>query len=226
LKQAVNSKNFRRLARELKYVRSGFALVIGVDEAGRGPLAGPVFAGAVAILDFNANDAEFKYLLRQTNDSKKVSAEKREILYQKIICHPKIAWGSGRIGPGTIDKINILEASKAAMAAAVKNLQAGLPDKFKAAKTCCLVDGNFAIKISGAQRSIIGGDAKVFSISAASIIAKVGRDRLMARLDKKYPDYGFCRHKGYPTKEHLAALARCGLSPIHRRSFSPCAGLR
>lgn len=213
-----------KLLYEKKYWRAGFGVLIGLDEAGRGPLAGPVSAAAVALIDFDARDASIKRLLREVDDSKKLSAEKREELYGLIVRCAQIAWSAAIVGPETIDRINILEASKLAMRKAVFALVAKLNGAGRQ-KIYCLTDGNFSIKVPYAQTAIIAGDGKVFSIAAASIVAKVTRDRIMEKMDKKYRAYGFARHKGYPTKEHLAALAGNGLSPIHRESFGPCAAI-
>lgn len=199
-------------------------MVAGIDEAGRGPLAGPVVAGAAALRDHKSRERDFRFLRNNANDSKKLSPEKREQIYQEIIACQNIVWGAGRVDQKMIDKINILEASKLAMTKAMANLMRKL-GKGAPPRTICLIDGNFAIDVSCAQKSIVAGDAKVFSIALASIIAKVTRDRIMRKMDKIYPAYGFCRHKGYPTKEHLAALAKHGLTPIHRRTFSPCAAI-
>lgn len=223
MKQSAASIKKRRLDWESECRRSGFGVVIGVDEAGRGPLAGPVVAGAAAVLDFNASGESFGYLLENVADSKKLSGPKRREVYDVLIASKNIVWGCGRVGPKIIDKINILEATKVAMSLAIACLVAKLPPSHGA--IFCLLDGNFQIGVEYPQESIIKGDQKIFSISAASIIAKVSRDRMMERLDKKYPDYGFARHKGYPTREHVNCLARLGLLPEHRKSFGPCAGL-
>lgn len=215
----------KRLFYEKKYSRGGDYLVIGTDEAGRGPLAGPVVAGAVALLDFNFCDDILQRLLEEVDDSKKLTAAKRSDLYAALTSHKKIAWSCAKVSPKAIDKINILEASKLAMENAVYSLVRNLGE-YPEDKIFCLIDGNFPIKIPYRQKSIIGGDAKVFSIAAASIIAKVTRDRIMEGLARRYPGYGFERHKGYPTREHLAALDRLGLLSIHRLSFGPCADLR
>lgn len=208
----------------MKYLAQGFDLVIGLDEAGRGPLAGPVFAAAVALLGPRRRDAAMSFLFKAVDDSKQLSEKNREMVYKLLIANKNIAWGSAFVSERMIDKINILEASKLAMRKAVCNLES----RFKiepSKKICCLIDGNFPIRIDYFQKSIVGGDARVFSISAASIIAKVARDRFMIRLSKKYPDYGFDRHKGYPTSFHRQVLSRIGACPAHRRSFAPVKGI-
>ena len=223
MKQIVAVKRSARLIHELKAFRLNHGLVIGIDEAGRGPLAGPVSAAAVAILDMKAIDRDFDYLLGAVRDSKKLPERKREEIYEIIIKCKSLAWGSALVSEKVIDRVNILEASKIAMAKAVSNLGKRLGTDLKSRKVSCLIDGNFAIDVDFPQTSIIGGDAKVFSISAASIIAKVRRDRLMVALDKKYPGYGFLKHKGYPTSAHRDVLNILGVCPAHRMSFAPCA---
>lgn len=179
-------------------------LVAGIDEAGRGPLAGPVVAAAV-ILDPQRP-------VRGLADSKVLSPERREVLAIRIR-ERAIAWSTGSADVGEIDTINILHATMLAMCRAV----AALPIPPEEA----LVDGNRCPDLSCRVRAIIKGDRDVKSISAASIIAKTTRDAMLRELDKLYPVYGFAQHKGYGTPEHLAALDRHGPCPIHRRSFSP-----
>ena len=177
-------------------------LICGIDEAGRGPLAGPVVAGAVIL----PADCEILYL----NDSKKLSAAKREQLYDEIM-EKAVAVGVGMAGPARIDEINILQATYEAMRAAVFDL---------GVKPDILL--NDAVTIPGIeipQVPIIKGDARSVSIAAASIIAKVTRDRLMVQYDEVLPGYGFARHKGYGSKEHIEAIRELGPTPIHRRSF-------
>jgi len=191
---------------ERKLWKRRIASVAGLDEAGRGPLAGPVVAAAVCL------KPDAIKILKGINDSKKLSEKNREYFYKILINHKDIKWGIGIVSEKVIDKINILEATKLAMLKAVKDL--GCDVDF------LLLDGNFKIKSEILQRSIIKGDQKVFSISAASIIAKVTRDKIMEKYDKKYPQYGFKKHKGYPTKFHREKIKEFGLCGIHRKSFS------
>jgi ribonuclease HII len=181
-----------------------FALVAGVDEVGRGPLAGPVVAAAVILHP----DRSIKGLA----DSKKLSEKRREQL-SELIRQQAYSWCLGRAEVDEIDRINILQASLLAMKRAVE----GLPEM----PGLALVDGKHAPQLTCRVDTVIGGDALVESISAASIIAKVARDREMVELDNRYPGYGLARHKGYPTKQHLEGLQTLGVSPIHRRSFAP-----
>ena len=176
--------------------------ICGIDEAGRGPLAGPVVAGAVIL----PADCEILYL----NDSKKLSAAKREQLYDEIM-EKAIAVGVGMASPARIDEINILQATYEAMRTAVSELGVK-PDVL-------LNDAVTIPEITIPQVPIIKGDAKSVSIAAASIIAKVTRDRLMVQYEEVLPGYGFAKHKGYGSKEHIEAIRRLGPTPIHRRTF-------
>lgn len=185
---------------EEKY--SEFALIAGVDEAGRGPLAGPVCAGACIL----PKDCEILYL----NDSKKLSEKRRESLFSEIK-EKAVSWGVGLVGPERIDEVNILNATYEAMQQALSKLSP--PADF------ALVDAVHIPDIEIPQVGIVKGDAKSVSIAAASILAKVTRDHLMTEYDEKYPEYGFAKHKGYGTAAHYEALLKYGLSPIHRKSF-------
>lgn len=178
--------------------------IAGVDEAGRGPWAGPVYAAAV-ILDA-------AHPITGLADSKKLSAKKREALFDVIQCDAK-AWAIASASAEEIDAINILQASLLAMRRAVEMLTVQ-PHKI-------LVDGLHCPKVGMPARAIVKGDAKEPAISAASILAKVARDREMLKLHTKYPHYGFDAHKGYGTAMHIAALAAHGVSPVHRRSYAP-----
>jgi len=185
-----------------------FIWICGVDEAGRGPLVGSVVAGAV-VLDPNHPIAGLK-------DSKKLTAARREYLYKQIMEKAK-AWGVGEASPAEIDDINILQATMLAMRRAVEDLTSrlgGWPDK-------ALIDGNRCPELPIVAEAIIKGDAKEPAISAASIIAKVTRDRQMISLHERHPEYGFAQHMGYPTEAHFVALKQYGACDQHRRSFSP-----
>jgi len=185
-------------------VRAGRVIVCGVDEAGRGPLAGPVYAAAV-ILDPRRP-------IRGLDDSKKLAGAVRIDLAQRI--HERArAWAVASASVAEIDAMNILRASLLAMQRAVETLKLA-PDEV-------LVDGLHCPPLAVSVRAVVGGDAKVKAISAASILAKTARDEEMIRLHRLFPDYGFDRHKGYPTPDHLAALRRIGPCPEHRRGFAP-----
>ena len=192
---------------ELAAQAQGFSCVCGIDEAGRGPWAGPVVAAAV-ILDPQNFPAGL-------NDSKKLTEAKREILFAEIMASAKVGIGTG--DEARIDRDNILAATLWAMAEAVRDL--GEPSDF------ALVDGNRAPKLSFPVQTIVSGDARSLSISSASIIATVMRDRIMVALDRKFPAYGFARHKGYGTAFHHAALLEFGPCIHHRKSFKPIARL-
>ncbi len=179
-------------------------LIAGVDEVGRGPLAGPVVAAAVIL------DPERP--ITGLADSKKLSEKKREAM-DLIIREQALAWSLGRAEVEEIDQINILQASLLAMQRAVESLS--IPPEH------ALVDGNRCPQLACTAETIVGGDNSEPAISAASIIAKVARDREMLQLDLQYPGYGLARHKGYPTKAHLQALQELGVTDIHRRSFRP-----
>jgi len=193
---------------ENKLKARGFDVVIGVDEAGRGPLAGPVVAGAVNLLS-----TRFK---NRIDDSKKLTLRQRQAAFPEIVS--KSVFGIGIVDEKTIDRVNILVATHMAMEKAVFSLLEKLknPDK---QRMHLLIDGNISLNTGLPFWSIIKGDAKSKSIACASIIAKVTRDSIMSRYDKLYPQYGFIRHKGYPTKMHKLAIKKFGLSEIHRLSF-------
>lgn len=187
--------------REQEAWSRGFLRLAGVDEAGRGPLAGPVVAAAVVFPPGTE--------LEGLNDSKKFSPKKRESLFETI---QKLAdFGIGIISERVIDQVNIYQATRLAMKEAIERLPKP-PDHL-------LIDGNMTLDLPLSQEAIVQGDAKVASIAAASILAKVTRDRLMLEYHTQYPLYGFDRHKGYPSAKHIEAIHQYGLSPIHRRSF-------
>ncbi len=186
---------------EREFTAKGKQLIAGIDEAGRGPLAGPVVVASVIMPLDNIIDG--------INDSKKVAEKKRELLYQKII-DTALAYDIEVIDEKTIDEINILNATKMGMQNCIKNLKIK-PD-------LVLIDA-VEIKSDVETLSIIKGDAKSYSIAAASILAKVYRDNLMREYDKEFPMYGFAKHKGYGTKMHIDAIKQYGICKIHRRSF-------
>lgn len=188
---------------ENKLHKEGLVYIAGIDEAGRGPLAGPVVVG-VAIMKEDS-------FIEGVNDSKKISETKREKLYEQITSEA-LAWSVGIVDEKEIDEINILNATKRALIAALDNLKIK-PERL-------LVDALEHIDTKGIPyTSIIKGDAKIYSISAASIIAKVTRDRIMRKYDEEYPEYGFSKHKGYGTAAHIEAIKKYGPCPIHRRTF-------
>lgn len=189
---------------ELDLRQKGVDIIAGVDEAGRGPLAGPVVAAAVIL----PKDILFK---EKIADSKKLTPKMRERAFLEII--EKTIVGVGVVEESVIDEINILQATLMAMQKAILNL--------KTEPQWVLIDGTIAPQIKAGTSTIINGDNKSISIAAASIVAKVHRDRIMLDYDKQFPGYGFSRHKGYGTKIHLDALEKLGVTPIHRRSFSP-----
>ena len=205
LRQKAKLEKERTRLKEMSVYEENYGMyhyICGVDEAGRGPLAGPVVAGAVIL----PKDTEILYL----NDSKKLSAKRREALYDEIR-EKAVSVGIGIIGPERIDEINILNAAYEAMRLAVAALKVK-PD-------ILLNDAVTIPDIEIEQVPIIKGDAKSVSIAAASVIAKVTRDRMMARMEEQYPGYGFAVHKGYGTKAHIEALRRLGPCEIHRKTF-------
>jgi ribonuclease HII len=201
------SKHHPGFAEEQALARRGCRLIAGIDEVGRGPLAGPVMAAAV-ILPVNF-DAPWLHLV---NDSKQLAAEMREQLFP-LICESAVAVGIGESSAEAIDEHGIVRATKMAMKAAIGKLDPK-PDAL-------LIDFVQLSEINLPQRCIPKGDGKSVSIACASIVAKVTRDRLMIELNRTYPGYGFARHKGYATREHLDNIERLGACPIHRMCFSP-----
>ena len=196
---------WRRLARAEARLASGGATLAGVDEAGRGPLAGPVVAAAVVLDPGGRWDG--------LNDSKKIDAGEREALYARV-CTQARAFAFAVVGPRIIDRFNIRQARLGARRRAISRL-AIAPD-------LVLVDGDDPVPgLAFPQRTVVDGDARLLSVAAASIVAKVVRDRIMERMDLRWPGYGFARHKGYGTPEHLDAIARLGPCPLHRYSFAP-----
>ena len=187
---------------EKKYWDKGYTLVAGIDEAGRGPLAGAVFAAAVVF--------EPGVVVEGINDSKKLTEKKREELFD-VIKEKALYWSIVAVDEKVIDERNILQATYKAFAESLNSL----PEMPQIA----LIDGNRAKNIPTEFETIVKGDSHSQSIAAASILAKVARDRYIVELDKEYPQYGFAKHKGYPTKDHLDAVAQFGPSPIHRLTF-------
>jgi len=193
----------RLLYHERKARRDGYKKIAGVDEAGRGPLAGPVVACALLL--------KHVHFECRIDDSKKLTPAMRLIAYGEII--DKSIFGIGITSEKTIDRINIYNATKRAMRKALKDLSVK-PD-------ILLVDGDINLSVPCEKKCITGGDSKSLSIACASIVAKVTRDAIMLKYHEKYPCYGFARHKGYGTREHMRLLLKYGPSPIHRRSFKP-----
>jgi ribonuclease HII len=213
-KSSVVAKMVSRLFRyELELLDRGVTRIAGVDEAGRGPLAGPVFAAAV-ILPAEWVRHRMPKPLQQINDSKQLSREARDYLFDGLISRPEIHYAIAQVDSSLIDQINILRAAHRAMNLALAQLRPP-PEHV-------LVDGLPVASMQLPQTALVSGDALSYSIAAASILAKVSRDRLMVEMDRNYPGYGFAVHKGYGTPAHLAALKTLGACPIHRQSFAPC----
>jgi ribonuclease HII len=197
---------------EREILQKGVRRVAGVDEAGRGPLAGPVVAAAV-ILPMGWIEKGVPFKLRGLNDSKQVEKEDRERFYEFLTGCGEVQWGVSVVSVERIDTINILRASLEAMNEALSQLNPG-PEH-------TLVDGPYRSTLKHEQTPLIDGDARSYSIAAASVIAKVTRDRIMVDYDRQFPGYGFAEHKGYMTPRHVAALGELGPCVLHRRSFSP-----
>jgi len=196
---------------ERKLKKLGFDLIIGVDEAGRGPLAGPVVAAAVLLKGYN--------FCNRIDDSKKLSPTQRRNAFFEI--KSKSLYAISAVNHRQIDRINILQATILAMQKAILRLVRQLELK-ELKRVFIIIDGNMRFKLGLPYQSIVKGDAKSLSIAASSILAKVHRDTLMVKYHKLYPEYGFDRHKGYPTAEHRLILKRIGPSAIHRKSFLRC----
>jgi ribonuclease HII len=191
----------------------GHSIVCGIDEAGRGPLAGPVCAAAVVLPE--------KFTCVGLNDSKKIKSAQRNALYHTLTTNPSVLWGYAIVEAAEIDAINILAATHKAMALAAAELQA----RFATTLNLCLIDGLPVPRFPLPSHAIVKGDSLSLSIAAASIIAKVTRDRIMLSHAQEFPHYGFERHMGYGTKQHLTALTTHGPCRIHRRSFQPVSQL-
>jgi ribonuclease HII len=219
---------YPNLNKEKKLWKKGYQRVACLDEAGRGALAGPVVAAAVILnAKCKMQKSKLQFKIQNLKDSKKLTKKQREEFFKLLTTHSDIEWGIGRVSEKVIDKINILEATKLAMMRAIKNLEKKYQSHiFHGRRKCAMVDflildGSFKIDLPIPQKSIIKADKKVFSCAAASIIAKVVRDRIMKKYRQKYPQYGFDKHKGYPTKLHRKLLKKYGPSKVHRKSFRP-----
>jgi ribonuclease HII len=204
-----------RFYEERALLGRGIKRIGGVDEAGRGPLAGPVAAAAV-ILPESWILAGLPEELRGLNDSKQLNARQRDAYFDILMTHPLVQRAVEMVGAEAIDQMNILGATHAAMNLALAKL-APCPDHV-------LVDGLAVKSLRFSQTALVKGDARSYTIAAASVLAKVSRDRLMLEYDARYPEYGFAEHKGYGTAKHLEALRRHGPCPIHRQSFAPVRG--
>ncbi len=208
----MSAKFWNRLDHERALWRQGLTLVAGVDEAGRGPLAGPVVAAAV-VFPCAWLETGLDSRLRGLNDSKQLTEAQREEYYAILIAHPEIRYAIADAAAELIDRINILQATHRAMNSALEQL--------RPAPQHVLVDGRPVKSMRLPNTPLVKGDARSYSIAAASVLAKVTRDRRMREFDQLYPSYGFAEHKGYGTSQHLAAIQRHGPCPIHRRSFAP-----
>ncbi len=199
--------------REVEYWarRAGHRLVVGVDEAGRGPLAGPVYVGCVGV-DLTDPPQWFD----RVADSKQLNEKARAAAFDSIRRHTP-AWSIQTSTPAQIDRFNILEATRRAMACAIDSVALSL----RQSPDAVFIDGNRAVDVTYPQQTVVDGDARSWAIAAASILAKVARDRYMVEQDSRWPNYGFGSHKGYPTQAHLESLEMYGPAPIHRRSFAP-----
>lgn len=210
-KELLRLQEIQKIEREL--YQKGVKSICSIDEAGRGPLAGPVVVASVIMPEGS--------MIEGVNDSKKVSEKKREKLYEQII-EEAVAYGVGIIDQNEIDRINILNATKEGLTLCIKELEKDLKEKNRGIEKpeIILVDALTKIDTDHIPyQSIIKGDAKSYSIAAASIIAKVTRDRIMRQWDEVYPEYGFAKHKGYGTAMHISAIKQYGICPLHRKTF-------
>jgi ribonuclease HII len=208
----MSARHWNRLSYERQLWQQGLSCVAGVDEAGCGPLAGPVVAAAV-MFPSSWLEQGLWGKLRGLNDSKQLAGEQREKYFSAITTHPGIRYAVAHADVETIDRMNIRQAAWRAMSLALDRLQ---PRPQHA-----LIDGLPIKWLRYPYTALVQGDCKSYSIAAASVLAKVTRDRMMREFDRLYPGYGFAEHKGYPTPRHLAAIARHGPCPIHRRTFAP-----
>ncbi|MCD6114943.1 ribonuclease HII [bacterium] len=211
-----------------KLRKNDFKYIIGVDEAGRGPLAGPVVVVAVMIIKFKMQNSKCKITIQnlklgnsnlKIKDSKKLSQKRREEIFETLKNDPGVLWGRGMVSAKVIDRINIWEATKLAAKRAIFNLEKKIGKKLPKKKTLLIIDGNLKINSEFCEKPIVKADQKIPECILASIFAKVIRDRLMERYDKIYPKYNFKKNKGYPTKEHKKLIKKYGICKIHRRSF-------
>ena len=209
----MSARRLKRLSFECELWEKGVSYVAGVDEAGCGPLAGPVVAAAV-LFPCSWLEGGLHSKLRGLNDSKQLTEEERERFFKVITCHSEIRYGIASVDSELIDQINILQAAHRAMQLAL--------DQLDPPAQHVLVDGRPVRTMRVPHTPLVKGDCRSYSISAASVLAKVTRDRMMLEMDRVYPGYGFGEHKGYSTPQHLAALKQLGPSAIHRRSFAPC----
>lgn len=213
-KELARLTELKKVEEEL-YITNHLTAIAGIDEAGRGPLAGPVVVACCMM--------PRESMIEGVNDSKKIAEKKRERLYE-LITEEAISYGVGIIGQNEIDEINILQATKKGLTMAIKEMEEKLKEKPELGiikPDAILVDALTKIDTDGIPyKSIIHGDAISYSISCASIIAKVTRDRIMRQWDEVYPQYGFIKHKGYGTAAHIQAIKEYGLCPLHRRSFT------
>ncbi len=214
--RSLKTKNDFNTTDRLEFERDlwsrGFTLVAGVDEAGRGPLAGPVVAAAVILPSTWANSGLDARLV-DLNDSKQLTETQRENFFQILTTHPDLLYSIAIVDAATIDRINILQATHCAMNEALAQLQ---PQPQQV-----LVDGRPVKSMTLPQTALVKGDSRSYSIAAASVLAKVTRDRMMLEYEAKFPGYGFAVHKGYGVPQHLAAIEKLGPCPIHRMSFAP-----
>jgi len=206
------SKPIERFQHERGLLARGLRCIAGIDEAGRGPLAGPVVA-AVVVLPVEWIEDGMPAALQGLNDSKQLSEDQREEFFAALLASPGVRHGIAECDAGLIDRINILQATHLAMNRALEVL-GFVPDH-------ALVDGREVKTLRVPHTALVKGDALSYSIAAASVLAKVTRDRQMLEWDRRHPEYGFAEHKGYGTPQHLEAIARHGPCPIHRRSFAP-----
>jgi len=206
------AKYWHRLSHESELWQKGVTLVAGTDEAGCGPLAGPVAAAAV-VFPSAWQQSGLPQKLRGLNDSKQLDPQQREKFFQIITAHPEIRYAIATVDAEMIDRINIRQAAWRAMSLAL--------DKLQPRPEHVLIDGLRVRWLAYPQTALVDGDCKSYSIAAASVLAKVTRDRAMVEFDRLYPGYGFAEHKGYATPQHYAAIKQHGPCPIHRRSFAP-----